>query len=257
MKTSTLILLLSAASSASAFGVVRPLAVRQAGTASFMADAAPSAAAEEAVDGEDDVPSLIVVNGKNIELTPAINDYVEKKIGETLKKLASRGFVRECDVILSVNKNKKVKNRHRVDLNANLKGLTIHCKEESSDMYASIDAVSHALNRKLRKYKERRDQGFHAKNSMGEDIMTFLEAFEEEQAALDTDGDAGDEFVDPEAPTITKVNSYDLKHAISLEEGVFALDYVDHDFFVFKNEDTDRVNIVYKRTLGDVGVIEV
>jgi hypothetical protein len=51
----------------------------------------------------------LVVNGRNIELTPAISEYVEKKIGGPLRKLASGGAVRECDVHLYVNKNPKVR----------------------------------------------------------------------------------------------------------------------------------------------------
>jgi Sigma 54 modulation protein / S30EA ribosomal protein len=51
----------------------------------------------------------IILNGVNIELTPALEDYVNKRIGNTLSKLASNGAVRECDVLLSVNKNPRVR----------------------------------------------------------------------------------------------------------------------------------------------------
>ena len=50
----------------------------------------------------------IILNGHNIELTPALVDHVNKRIGSTLSKLANHGAVRECDVVLSVNKNPKV-----------------------------------------------------------------------------------------------------------------------------------------------------
>ena len=50
----------------------------------------------------------IVLNGRNIDLTPALSDYVDKKIGGPLRKLSKGGVVRECDVHLSVNKNPKV-----------------------------------------------------------------------------------------------------------------------------------------------------
>jgi len=55
----------------------------------------------------EDIP--VVVKGQNIELTPAIVDYVNKRIGGTIGKLSSNGAVRECDVILSVSKNPKVR----------------------------------------------------------------------------------------------------------------------------------------------------
>jgi Sigma 54 modulation protein / S30EA ribosomal protein len=50
----------------------------------------------------------IILNGQNIELTPALEEYVNKRIGGILKKLATSNSVRECDVVLSVNKNPKV-----------------------------------------------------------------------------------------------------------------------------------------------------
>jgi hypothetical protein len=50
----------------------------------------------------------LIVNGNNIDLTPALTDYVEKRIGSPLRKLGGDGIVRECDVHLSVYKNPKV-----------------------------------------------------------------------------------------------------------------------------------------------------
>jgi hypothetical protein len=51
----------------------------------------------------------LVITGNNIDLTPALQDYVEKRIGTILNKLGSGGIVRECDVHLSVCKNPKVR----------------------------------------------------------------------------------------------------------------------------------------------------
>jgi Sigma 54 modulation protein / S30EA ribosomal protein len=56
--------------------------------------------------GQETVP--IILNGQNIDLTPALEEYVSKRIGGILRKLASSGSVRECDVVLSVNRNPKV-----------------------------------------------------------------------------------------------------------------------------------------------------
>ena len=98
-------------------------------------------------------------------------------------------------------------------------------------MYASIDAASTALQSKLSKYRQRRNDGYHAGNSMGDDLMAAL-AEAEFEAALESEEDA---YVDPEEPSIMKVNSFDLEHPIPVKEAIFALDYVDHDFFVFKN----------------------
>lgn len=202
---------------------------------------------------EDTVPVLVA--GTNIELTDALVEYVNKRIGGNLNKLSSNGAILECDVHLSVNKNPKVKNAHRVEVTTNLVGTTIHSKTESPDMYESIDAVSHALNRKLRKYKERRQQGWHGGSNSGDDIATLLEEMEAEQNWADNDVDE-DDFEDPDKPAVMSVKSYDLSKPTSLEEAVFALDYTDHDFYVFRNKETDDVNVVYKRNAGGVGHVE-
>jgi putative sigma-54 modulation protein len=64
-------------------------------------------------------------------------------------------------------------------------------------------------------------------------------------------------FFDADAPNIIKVNSFDLENAIPVKEAIFALDYVDHDFFVFKNEETGKPTVIYKRNAGGIGLIEV
>lgn len=153
-----------------------------------------------------------------------------------------------------------MKNGHRVEVVTNLKGTTIICKNESPDMYGSIDMASHALNRKLCKYKERRTEGWHGGANMGEDLAKALEAIEAMgstvEEATGTSAAETEFFDDPGKPQIIKVNSFQLDKPISLEEAVFALDYVDHDFYVFRNEENDKISVVYKRHTGGIGLIE-
>lgn len=118
-------------------------------------------------------------------------------------------------------------------------------------MYASIDAVTDRLSKKLKKYKERRLEGYHGGPNMGENLAEVLDSITVEDSASDDD-----EFVDPEAPVVTKIKSYDLKTGISVEEAIFALGYVDHDFYVFREKETDAINVVYKRNAGGYGLIE-
>ena len=144
-----------------------------------------------------------------------------------------------------------------MEIVTNLKGTTFVCTHASPDMYNSIDQAAHALQRKLVKYKERRQDGWHGGAAMGDDLLAALEALEKVDADnVDAAAAADQEFVDPEAPTITKVNSFDLEKAVSVQEAVFALDYVDHDFYVFKNEETGKITVVYKRNGGGIGLIE-
>eukprot|EP00586_Coscinodiscus_wailesii_P016557 CAMPEP_0172498778 /NCGR_PEP_ID=MMETSP1066-20121228/117281_1 /TAXON_ID=671091 /ORGANISM="Coscinodiscus wailesii, Strain CCMP2513" /LENGTH=249 /DNA_ID=CAMNT_0013272203 /DNA_START=82 /DNA_END=831 /DNA_ORIENTATION=+ len=195
----------------------------------------------------------IVVTGNNIEVTPALMDYVNTKVERTLGKLSSNGWVRECDVHLTVNKNPKVKDSHKAEVVTIMKGMTIRAAEESPDMYASIDFVTDRLARKLVKYKERKLDGYHGGPNVGENMADVLAAIDDDivEAADETD-----EYVDQYAPEVTKIKSFDLSKPISVEEAIFALDYIDHDFYVFRDEKTNEISVVYKRNAGGVGLIQ-
>jgi len=200
-----------------------------------------------------DVP--ITITGNNIDVTESLVEYVNTKLERPLGKLRSGGIVKDCSVHMIVNKNPKVENNHRIEVNVNIVGATIHSSLESSSMYSSIDGVVNRLTRKLLKYKERRVAGWHGGKSMGEDIAEALEALEDLDEAQGAKTDEN-EFSDPEAPEVTKIRSFDLKNPISQEEAIFALDYVDHDFYVYRDDKTNEVNVVYKRNAGGIGLIE-
>lgn len=169
-------------------------------------------------------------------------------------KLASSGVVQDTDVHLTVNKNPKVKEGHKAEIVTSVKGTVIRCAEESPDMYASIDIVTDRLARKLLQYKERRLEGFHGGPNMGENLAEVLNSLEDLNGV--SEATETEEFVDPETPSVTKVKSYDLSTPISIEEAIFALDYVDHDFYVFRDADTKEINVVYKRNAGGFGLIQ-
>ncbi|KAL3775177.1 hypothetical protein ACHAW5_004742 [Stephanodiscus triporus] len=201
----------------------------------------------------------ITITGDNVDLTTALSDYVNLKLDRTLGKLSSVSGVSHCDVFLTVNKNPKVENCHTAEVVTTLKGTTFRVAETSPDMYASIDSVADRLARKLRKYKERRLNGYHGGPHMGENLADVLDSIAEldtdvDNASLDAEEDAS--FMDPEQAVITKVKSFDLSKPISIKEAIFALDYIDHDFYVFRDEETNEVSVVYKRNAGGVGLIQ-
>jgi len=196
----------------------------------------------------------ITIAGDNIDLTPALSDYVNQKVERTLGKLASVPDVSNCDVFLSVNKNPKVEDSHTAEVVTAIRGTTFRVAESSPDMYASIDLVANRLARKLRKYKERRLKGYHGGPNMGVNLADVLNSIEEEDVAPP---EAEEEvFIDPEQAVITKVKSFDLSTPITVKEAIFALDYIDHDFYVFRDEESNDVSVVYKRNAGGVGLIQ-
>lgn len=196
-----------------------------------------------------------VITGNNIDVTPSLNEYVSTKLDKIVGKISTNA-INECDVHLTVNKNPKVKEGHKAEVVTYLKGSVIRCAEETADMYASIDAVTDRLAQKLKKYKEKRLEGYQGGVNMGENIARVIEALEKEEAENEAASSGDDEdFEDPEAPVITKIQSYDLATPISVEEAIFALGYVDHNFFVFREKESNEVSVVYMRNAGGYGLI--
>lgn len=195
----------------------------------------------------------ITLTGDNIDLTPALQEYANEKLERTLGKLSSVSGVSHCDVHLTVNKNPKVEKGHTAEVVTTLKGTTFRVAEDSPDMYASIDLVANRLARKLRKYKERRLEGYHGGPNMGENLADVLNGLEEEEEEAEEEAE---NYIDPEQAVVTKVKSFDLGTPISIKEAIFALDYIDHDFYVFRDEESNEVSVVYKRNAGGVGLIQ-
>ena len=138
-------------------------------------------------------------------------------------------------------------------------------------MYTSIDAGAHALQRKLVQYKERRTDGWHggstgSSSSSTDDDDEFTLALEETiQNNIQLLNDVTEPERTPESTTevdedpsrkVVKIQSFQLDKSISLDEAIFALDYVDHDFYVFRNAETSEISVIYKRHHGGIGLIE-
>ena len=167
----------------------------------------------------------INITGKGIDLTDRIKDQVDKKLGKLDK------FIHEemtANVIL-----KEKKGEHRVEVTIPLKQYTIRGEQKDRDLFAAIDKVEDALERQIRKYKTR----LMAKRRDG-----LVEAPEVE--------------ADTEEVEINIVkNKRFVVHPMSAQEACMQMDLLDHDFFVFENEESGEINVVSRRTDGGYGLI--
>lgn len=121
----------------------------------------------------------LTLNGRNIEITKAIRDYVEEKIGRIVKH---NNQLMNIKVTLGVTKNPSVKKSHTAEVMCFLNGSTIKIKEDAESMYASIDLLADRLDRKVKEIKERL-----ISHKTGKSIRTesqVEEAIEEEEEEL-------------------------------------------------------------------------
>ena len=171
----------------------------------------------------------ITVRGKNIDITPALKDYVEKRVGKVTKYFDSLG---EITVLLTVEKG-----NHIVEVTVPVNGILLRGEESTTDMYTSIDLVIEKLERQIEKYKTK----------LARKLRSGF--FKAEPAPSVVTADESDDF------KIVKTKRFAVK-PMDVQEAVMQMNLINHDFYVFTNAETEDVNVVYRRKDGNYGLIE-
>ena len=176
----------------------------------------------------------IIISGKQMELTNSIKNVIEEKIGRLDHYIHP-----ETEVKVTVSAKKS---RQKVEVTIiPISGPIIRAEDSEENLYAAIDVVYDKLNKQLRRYKNRL-QDRHQENKSIRYETTDSEDFV---------GDENDEF----NIVIKRHKKFDMK-PMSEEEAILQMELIEHDFYMFRNIDTDEVSIVYKRKSGGYGVIE-
>ena len=166
--------------------------------------------------------------------------YVEEKIGGVVEKYA--GVSQRCDTHLSVMRNPAVADSDVAEVVVFCKGEVVRAEERSPSMYSSIDLVADKVARKLRKVKERRE-GKRNKPQLKMSLGEMLEdPVELEPEVFD-------------ATSLIRRKTHAMP-AQSLSDAMICMDGLDHDFYMFTNEETGKINVMYKRKEGGLGLIE-
>lgn len=171
----------------------------------------------------------ISITGKNIDLTPAL----ENAIVDKLEKLG-KYFNEDVEVIVTLSVEKQ---RQKIEVTIPVKGNIIRSEQVSNDMYVSLDLVEEVIERQLRKYKKK----IIDKHQSG---SGFRKEFVEKEI------DAPQEEI-----TITRTKRFGMKPMYP-EDACVQMELLGHNFFVFRNAETEEVNVVYKRKGNTYGLIE-
>lgn len=182
----------------------------------------------------------IQLRGDRLQVTPALQEYVEKKIGR-LEKYFDSPPNQKVQVTLSV-----LKEVHTVEVTMPVGGMVIRAEERSHDMYASIDLVTDKLEKQIDKHKTKINRRFREQ-------VPQASLFQDHGALAVAPFVDDDE--DEEEDRIVRVKRFAMK-PMPVEEAVLQMDLLGHDFFVFSNAETEEVNVVYKRKDGNYGLIE-
>lgn len=181
----------------------------------------------------------IEVHGDNIDVTSALQDYVDKKIGRL-----TRYFEGEADKDIHVTMAVQG-TYHRVEMTVHIHGLIFRADEKSQDMYASIDLVTDKIEAQVHRYKEKINSRFR-EDGLRTRIKQTLE-----HGGFSSQPDSYDEG----EPKLVRTKRFPIK-PMDAEEALMQMNMLGHDFFVFTNSETEEVNVVYRRKNGDYGLIE-
>jgi putative sigma-54 modulation protein len=170
----------------------------------------------------------IVVSGKNVELSPSLKDYIEKKLVRLEKYLGEPIMIQ---VVLSTERFRNI-----VDITVSAKEGVFHTSEDMDDMYAAIDKAVDVMEEMVRRKKEKiknipkgRD---NRESTVGENLGASLG--EEEIRIVE--------------------ESIDVK-PMSIDEALLQIGEDDKGFVVFINSDTGRVNVLYRKRKNLFGLI--
>jgi len=165
----------------------------------------------------------IIVRGKNIDVNPALRQYAEKRLAKIDRHL--RQSPPTCQVTLSIEREE-----HVVEVMIPLNGVLLRAEERNREAFSAVDAVVEKLEKQIEKYRTKLQ-----KRDKTETVPEFR--------------------VGDESPSIVRVKRFAIK-PMNPEEAATQMDLLGHDFFVFENDETGAVNVVYRRKDGNYGLIE-
>jgi len=176
---------------------------------------------------------LQIIAKNNVEVSETIQAYVEKKIGKLGRYLPSIG---EGKVEISREGAKMPEQRFTVQVTLDSKGVLIRAQEKSKDIRTAIDKVANVLSKRIERYKGKL-------YDKGRGISFARQGAEIEAEEI-------------EAPQRVVKSKRFLVKPMPVDEAINQMELLGHDFFLFIDADSERLNLLYRRQNGDYGLIE-
>lgn len=184
----------------------------------------------------------ITVSGRKMNVTPAIRDYVDEKIGRALEVFDSAAM--DAEVVLRTEKNPAISLNAICEVTVNAKGAVIRVAESAEDMYAAIDLASDKVARQLRKYKTRvveRRGGRGSIRHLQPDELDIPDV-------IPTEPEEDDDL-------LVRLKEVEME-PMTEEHALVQTDLLGHDFFVYFDQDAHQIQVIYHRKNGGYGIIK-
>ncbi|MCL4533784.1 MAG: ribosome-associated translation inhibitor RaiA [Bacteroidetes bacterium] len=179
----------------------------------------------------------LIIRGKNVELNDTAREYIDRKIGKLAKYLDT--MLVDATVEVSVESTRDIDQRHVAQVTLTANGTILRAEERGPDLRTAVDAVADVMQRQVVRFKER----VYGKGQGGRAAAAQPVSPELETALLE------------DRPRIVRTKQFAVK-PMPPEEAAEQMELLGHDFYVFLNEDSCQVNVVYRRRDGNYGLIE-
>ena len=172
----------------------------------------------------------IIIRGDKLKITDSMHDYIEEKLGKLEKYLKNSDEIR-ANVIVKVKNHEQ-----RVEITIPLKTYIVRAEETKDDFYAAVDKALDTLERQIRKNKTR---------MMSKQVKT----------SFDFDINEIEQEIEKEEKKIVKRKTVEVK-PMNEEEAILQMELLGHEFYLYKDSESGKSAVVYKRKDGNYGVIE-
>jgi len=176
---------------------------------------------------------LQITGKNNIELSPAVHRYIERKLGKLSRHLSN---IIESKVEISEEKTKSPQQRFVIQVTVDSNGTLLRGEERGEDMFTAIDKIAAVMERQVEHYK-----GRLYRKGRGSSLAR---------------GGFSEEVTEAQPPQrVVKIKQFAVK-PMSVAEAIDQMELLSHDFFLFFNADSDGLNLLYRRKEGNYGLIE-
>lgn len=181
--------------------------------------------------------------GRNIEVTDAMRSYAEEKL-EKLERYSDH--IVDAKVVMSYATDGNPALPAKVEVQLNLPHGVVRAEESGQDTYAATDMVVEKLERQLKRFKERKLSKRSQEPALSIAELPPLPLDGNLPPVVEAEEDEGE---------IVRVKRHVMR-PMSPEDAAMQMEALGHSFFVFRNMESDDINVIYLRHDGDYGLIE-
>jgi putative sigma-54 modulation protein len=183
----------------------------------------------------------LIVKSRNSKVSERQRTHIEEKLNK-LGRYLDQISKMTVEIVEEQRRNEGIVHRVQVTL-VGEHGILLRAEQRAAELYAAVDEVHDTLQRQIRRYKDKHWRRGKLRRQGGEIVEAVPET---------SNGVAAE--TEERRPRIVRTKEFEVKPMFS-DEAVEQMELLGHNFFVFRDAETDRINVLYRREDGNYGLI--